>query len=520
MEMNRAILRFALTGLVAALLAGSAPSWSQTPAPEAGAKAYALPAELLRAAKRWKVDLKDVTIAVLPVDDVRRTDKDSNVTRVRPVLLHRADVSVAPASSAKVVTTLVALETLGSHYRWYTGFYADEKAEPDAKGVLRSPLYIKGGGDPNFVLEAFDLELTRLREKGIRRIEGDVVVDRSFFDVPETNRNAFDGRGSRPYNLPPDAALVNYRNLSFEMTPDPEKGVAHIVMLPRLAGVTAPKTIALRKKGGCGDWKSALGYKLERRKDGTVRVRFTGALPAACGAKNFNVIGFEANEYLERLFRGLWTQKGGAWTGRVREGAVPENARRLLTHVSPDAGEVVRLVNKWSNNPMARHLFLTLGYAAVEKEALDQKIEVEEGKHHRAVRLDDARAVISAWLRDRGIDARHFYMENGSGLSRETRVTARLMAEVLAAGAQGPYAPEFMASLPITGEDGTMARRKVAVSWGRMKTGLLRDVRSIAGYVHAKSGKRYALYAGVNGKESLPGAQAFLDNVILWAYEH
>ena len=111
-------------------------------------------------------------------------------------------------------------------------------------------------------------------------------------------------------------------------------------------------------------------------------------------------------------------------------------------------------------------------------------------------------------------------MENGSGLSRETRVTARLMAEVLAAGAQGPYAPEFMASLPITGEDGTMARRKVAVSWGRMKTGLLRDVRSIAGYVHAKSGKRYALYAGVNGKDSLPGAQAFLDNVILWAYEH
>lgn len=143
-----------------------------TPAPEAGAKAYALPAELLRAAKRWKVDLKDVTIAVLPVDDVRRTEKDSNVTRVRPVLLHRADVSVAPASSAKVVTTLVALETLGSHYRWYTGFYADEKAEPDAKGVLRSPLYIKGGGDPNFVLEAFDLELTRLAKRASAASKG------------------------------------------------------------------------------------------------------------------------------------------------------------------------------------------------------------------------------------------------------------------------------------------------------------------------------------------------------------
>ena len=167
MSKNRAILRFALTGLVAALLAGPAPSWSQAPAPEAGAKANALPAELLRAAKRWKVDLKDVTIAVLPVDDVRRTEKDSNVARIRPALLHRADVSVAPASSAKVVTTLVALETLGSHYRWYTGFYADEKAGPDAKGVLRSPLYIKGGGDPNFVLEAFDLELTRQAARAV-----------------------------------------------------------------------------------------------------------------------------------------------------------------------------------------------------------------------------------------------------------------------------------------------------------------------------------------------------------------
>ena len=124
------------------------------------------------------------------------------------------------------------------------------------------------------MLEAFDLELTRLREKGIRRIEGDVVVDRSFFDMPKTDRNAFDGRGSRPYNLPPDAALVNYRNLSFEMTLDPEKGVAQIVMLPRLAGVTAPKTIALRKKGGCGDWKSALGYKLEGPSAFVSRERF------------------------------------------------------------------------------------------------------------------------------------------------------------------------------------------------------------------------------------------------------
>lgn len=480
-----------------------------------------LPKPLAEAATRWKVNPEDVSIAVLPVDDVRRTSEGSNVALVTPTLFFHADRSHAPASSAKIVTTLVGLETLGSHHRWYTGFYTEEKARPDAKGVLRAPLYVKGGGDPNFVVEAFDLELDRLRAQGIRTLVGDIVIDRSYFDIPKTDRNAFDGRGSRPYNLPPDAALVNYRNLSFEMVPDPQMGVAHVTMIPKLANVHYPDTIRLKTKGGCGDWKTAIGYQIAPTKEGGYRVRFTGRLPIACGPRNYNVISFEANEYFERLFRALWTGKGGVWKGKVREGTVPDTARKLLTHVSPDAGDVVKLINKWSNNTMARHLFLSLGRDAVEKEA--QALEKEEKREQnaplRGARLEDARTVISAWLAKNSITAGDFYLDNGSGLSRETRVSARLMAQVLAVGAQGPYAPEFMASLPITGEDGTMARRKVAVSWGRMKTGFLRDVRSIAGYVHAQDGRRYAIYASVTGNRSLAGAGSFLDDVIRWTYE-
>lgn len=523
MQMRKAVWLAALWALTATCgIASAAPErggGSALTVQKAADRNTALPAALQKALARTKVRADDVVVAVYPIDAVRRTDEGSNIRKVPATLLYRADVPMAPASSAKVVTTLVGLETLGSRYRWHTSFYTDPEKTPDRNGRLRAPLYVKGGGDPNFVLEAFEMELERLAQRGLRHLEGDIVIDRSLFDIPETDRYAFDGRGTRPYNLPPDAALVNYRNVSFEMTPDRKAGVARIATFPKLAGVSAPATIRLKTKGGCGDWKTAIGYHLQRNKDGTVRVRFDGALPAACGPKNFNVISFEADEYFERLFRALWVRDGRTWKGHVRTGKVPDKAERLLVHTSPDAGDVVKLVNKWSNNTMARHVFLTLGVANLEKEAEEAGVEIEEGKLHRGIRLEDARAVIAAWQQKQGIETKDFFFENGSGLSRTTVVTARAMAQTLAVGAQGPYAPEFMASLPITGEDGTMARRKVAVSWGRIKTGFLRDVRSIAGYVHAQDGRRYAVYAAVHGERSMPGAQAFLDSVIRWVYE-
>ena len=393
----------------------------------------------------------------------------------------------------------------------------DKGNGPDASGRLHGALYLVGGGDPTFVVEDFALEIERLAQSGLRHLEGDLVVDRSYFNVPPVDRNAFDGRGSRPYNLPADAALVNYRNLSFEFKPEASGTRARVTMIPKLAGVTAPESITL-KKGACGDWKSSIGYKLERAQDGRAVVRFTGALPRACGPKNFNVISFSADEYLERLFRTYWERDGRTWTGRVREGTAPAKDARtvLLTHVSPDTAEIARLTNKWSNNTMARHLFLSLGRAwAVKamKEAGRSGADVLPG-----ATLEDARRALHAWLDGLGVAADKVFVENGSGLSRETHVTARVMAQVLAAGAKGAYAVEFASSLPITGEDGTMVKRKVAVSYGRIKTGFLTDVRSIAGYVDARDGRRYAVYASVHGTPNMPGGIAFLDNVILWVY--
>ncbi len=496
---------------------------------QAKAAAPQVPAQIARAAKRWKVNLNDVVISVLPLDQVtvdRQTGR-SNAASIRSAYALHADRSDRPASTAKLVTTLVALEELGPNFHWYTGFYT--KSWPDAKGRLGGDLYIRGGGDPTLVIEDFALQLDKLAQLGVKHIEGNIVVDRSYFNIPKVDPGAFDGRSSRPYNLPPDAALVNFRNVSLELIPDREAGIARVVSLPPLAGVTYPKTVKL-SGGSCGDWKTKLGFRLRANKDGTKRAVFTGSLPRACGAKNFNVIAFEPDEYFERLFRALWEKDGRTWKGKVVSGRIPADADRRFVRMSPSLADVVMLTNKWSNNTMARHIFLSLGHVQVqaeEKAAAKSAAKAKKGaeaaeqwrEFPRGYTLADARSVVADWLKKRGIDSKAVHIDNGSGLSRETRITGRAMTEILAAGWQGPAWPEYAASLPITGKDGTMLKRKIAVGYGRIKTGFLVDVRAVGGYVLARNGKHYALYASVHGSKNMPGATAFLDNVIDWVWK-
>ena len=500
--------------MTGALLAAGALLLAGAPA---AAGEPALPPVLMKAAARWKVDPADVTVSLTALEGAGVIAPDGRRTDAKPVFAWHADRPAAPASTAKLVTTLAGLELLGGAWRWSTGIYAD--ARPDAKGRVGT-LYIRGGGDPTLVVEKFALLLDRLAQLGLRHIAGDIVVDRSYFDIPKGDPAAFDGRRNRPYNQLPDAALVNWRNLSFDFVPDPAAGRARIVTVPRLAGVRVPASVPLKKKGGCGDWKTAIGYRLTAAADGTKTVKFDGAFPAACGEKNFNVVALPADEYLERLIRALWVKEGRTWKGRIVQGRVPDKAERLAVHFSPALPEVTALVNKWSNNQIARHIFLTLGTVRVKAEAeAGQHDGGEPSRPGRGVTLEDARSVLAEWLAGKGIDPRSIRIDNGSGLSRETRATAAAMTDLLAAGWTSPYRHEFAASLPMSGVDGTMSRRKIAVERAHLKTGFLSDVRSVGGYVYAADGRWYALYASVLGEKNMPGGIAFLNSVIEWAYE-
>jgi D-alanyl-D-alanine carboxypeptidase/D-alanyl-D-alanine-endopeptidase (penicillin-binding protein 4) len=211
----------------------------------------------------------------------------------------------------------------------------------------------------------------------------------------------------------------------------------------------------------------------------------SGVFPAACAAYTINRAVMRAPDYAYGVFRTLWLQTGGVIDGGFRLGAAPASATLLYEHQSLPLPEIIRLVNKFSNNVMARHLLLTLG-----AEAFGAPATVESGRN--AVRV---------WLAKRGLQADSFTLDNGSGLSRAERMTARGLGEMLDVAWHSPFMPEFAASLPLSATDGTLRNRFDAPGMQgriRLKTGRIDDVSALAGYVNAASGKTYVVVIIIN----------------------
>jgi serine-type D-Ala-D-Ala carboxypeptidase/endopeptidase (penicillin-binding protein 4) len=398
-----------------------------------------------------------------------------------------------PASTMKLVTTLAALELLGPQYQWRTEALS---VAPIRNGVLEGDLWLRGSGDPQLVVEDFWLLLQRLRGLGLREIRGNLLLDRSVFQPVVHDAAAFDGEALRPYNAGPDALLLNYKAVSLYFVPDPENMQAHVYALPALAGMVVPAKVRATA-GACGDWRARLGGDFTD----ALRPVFRGAFPLTCGDKVWHVSALDGARYTEALFRGLWEASGGMWRGRVREGSVPIDAKRLVQHESKPLAEVIRDINKYSNNVMARQLFLTLA--------------AEAGR--RPASIEGAQRTVGDWLVSRGLARAEFVLENGAGLSRIERLTPSGLARLLQAAFGSPLMPEFISSLPIVGVDGTMRRRSGAAGSAHMKTGLLADTRAIAGYVLAASGRRYVVVAFINHPNAGAAAPA-LDALLNWVY--
>jgi serine-type D-Ala-D-Ala carboxypeptidase/endopeptidase (penicillin-binding protein 4) len=438
------------------------------------AAAQPLPAEVEAALARTKVPRDALTLLVAPVDAIGS-----------PRLAHRIDAAVNPASIAKLVTTYAALELLGPAYTWPTAVYLDG---PIRDGVLQGNAYIRGMGDPKLVVERLWLLMRRLQGLGIRRITGDIVLDRSAFDNVQADAAAFDGEPLRPYNASPDALLLNYRSVVITFTP--ADGQARVHVEPPLAGVAWPQAVPLAS-GDCGDWRGGL------RADYTdpLRPRFAGAYPASCGERVWPIAYADPASFGVRAVAGMWQQLGGAVGGQVREGRVPAGLRPVFDVRSPPLAEAVRDINKYSNNVMAQQLFLTLSLQARGTGSFEGSREVLRWQ----ARIGGEPPVV----------------ENGSGLSRTDRITARQLSQLLALAWRSPLMPELVASLPVTGLDGTL-RRSQATGLAHLKSGSLRDVAGIAGYVHGASGRRYVLVAIANhGTPS--AARPLFDALIDWA---
>lgn len=449
-----------------------------------GGHAQNLPAPVLQALR----------VAGLPADALAAVVEDA-APGSRVWVQHRAMEAMNPASTLKLVTTFAALDRLGPAYTWQTRLYADG---PLRDGVLHGNLYLQGGGDPALVTEKLWLLLQRLRNQGVQRIEGDWVLDRSLWRLPPADPGAFDGEALRPYNATPDAVLVNFKAQTFTFTPDPASGQARIALEPPLAGVQSDALVPL-SEAPCGNWRSRLNADFS---DAT-RPRFRGAYPSACGVQQWPLAHPDPERFGARAVLGMWQSLGGQLGGRVRDGQVPAQAQPLLTFDSPPLAEVVRDVNKYSNNVMAQHVFLTLGSAGASP-VTDDSFAL-------------SRQAVSGWWRQRlGPAIPEPVMDNGAGLSRDARITPQGLAALLQLAYASPWMPELMASLPVSGLDGTLRRSPVGVGLAHLKTGSLRDVLALAGYVDGPNGQRRVLVALVNHPNAR-AARPALDALVQWA---
>jgi D-alanyl-D-alanine carboxypeptidase/D-alanyl-D-alanine-endopeptidase (penicillin-binding protein 4) len=413
------------------------------------------------------------------------------VDAARPRLAWQADKPVNPASLMKLVTTFASLELLGPAYTWSTPVWLQGTI---ADGVLTGNLVIKGTGDPKLVLERMWLLLRRVQQAGVREIRGDIVLDRSAFVPGEINPADFDGEPLRPYNAGADALLLNYRAVLLTFTPEPGRGVATIAADPPLAGVRIDATVPLTS-GPCDDWRATLKAEFAD----PAKMHLAGAFQVACGEKVWPIAYADPKTYNERALAGLWAELGGKLTGVVRDGAAPVSTPSFELR-SPTLAEVIRDINKLSNNVMAQQVFLTLG-----------------ATQGGAGTPEAAREVVRQWLRGRvGAAANGAVITNGSGLTRDSRLTATILGRLLQSAWSSAVMPELMSSLPVAGIDGTLRRSKGVPGRAHLKTGSLRDVVGVAGYVLGDSGRRYAVVAIVNHPNA-NAARPALEAIAEWA---
>ena len=445
----------------------------------------ALPREVDAALARAKLPREAVSMLVAEVDGQRP-----------PRLAWRSQEPMNPASVMKLVTTYAGLDLLGPAYAWTTPVYADGAVRG---GVLEGNLYIQGRGDPKLVVERLWLLLRRVQAQGIQRINGDIVLDRSAFDTGEPDPGAFDGRPLKSYNAGADALLVNYKSVVLRFVPDAGAQLARVSMEPPLAGVALQSTVPLGNSGGngCGDWRTQLRADYQ-----ATQFQFAGSFPAACGEASWALAYPEPRSFGARAIAGLWGEMGGQLTGVVRDGRVPAGLTPAFEVQSPPLAEVVRDINKFSNNVMADQLFLTLG--------LTQR---------RRGDFASARAALRQWWTERigtgeGLPA----FDNGSGLSLDGRISAAGLGRMLQVAWRSPVMPELVASLPLVGVDGTLRRRQLrSGAAAHLKSGTMPEygVSGLAGYVDGASGKRYVLVAMANHADAA-GARAAFDALVDW----
>ena len=373
------------------------------------------------------------------------------------------------ASTAKLYTTYAALVRLGPATTLKTEVWQNN-----------NDLILVGSGDPSLTVERISSLLRQLRAQGMQHINGNIVLDRSRFGPASSmpfDPTTFDNKPMRPYNVGPDALLLNFRALQLVLTPQDGKALARLDT--PLADASVDNQLQLGD-GPCSDWKDGVQSTIS----GNFRITLKGKLPRSCTPQTLQLAAHGpelageagANKYAEALIRGLWEEMGGSWSGKAVSGTKPSAATLVASTESQPVAQLVRDINKYSNNVMARQLFLLLADAPSTQAGAEQAL----------------RQTLAA----RSVPMKHLVIENGSGLSRKEATTAEEMTGLLRVIWHDPRMPELLSSLPIGGTDGTLKKNKNNggdVGRIRLKTGSLENTRAAAGYVQDSRGHWHTL---------------------------
>ena len=445
-----------------------------------------LPASINSALKRAAIPVSAVGTYVQQIED-------GNI-----LIAANNSLPMIPASTMKLVTSAAALDLLGPTYTWKTRVYVDGVRSGD---ILYGNVIFKGGGDPKLVVENFWLLLRQIRARGVREIRGNVILDRSLFAEISFDPAQFDGDPLKPYNAGPDALLLNYGALTLHFMPDNATGRVIVTTEPPLAGIDihAPAL----GDGPCDAWRSKLQLVVLPTK-----ITVGGKLASTCGEKSWAIYpyGWTQTQYFGRVFRQMWRDTGGTFEGDVVDGMPGPSAVLIAEHESISLPEILRDMNKFSNNVMARQLLFTISTLNSVFPATPER----------------GAQVIKTWLSEKGIDNPELTIENGAGLSRNERISPGTLGRLLVKAYRAPTMPEFVSSLPLAGFDGTMRRRlqdRAVAGNAHIKTGTLNEVRAIAGYVLAASGRHYAVVNFINHPNASRGQEA-QDLLLQWIYEH
>ena len=398
----------------------------------------------------------------------------------------------------KLVTTWAALEILGPAFTWQTEVYFGGKFDGT---VLAGDLGIKGYGDPFLVVEDFWKMLRALRGTGLKQIDGNLVLDDSYFSVNEEPPGAFDAEPYRTYNVVPNALMANFKAVRFLFVPDPVNGRVRIVTDPELANLDIRNRIKLGD-GPCGGFQAGISFDIEDP-DTLSRVIFGGEYSRYCNSYTMSRTVLEHDTYVYGLFETLWGEIGGSLSGGLRKAVIGEDYARVLTWSSPPLADIIRSINKNSNNVMTRQLVYTLA----------AEIGGAPGTREAGI------GIIREFLRSRGVDVTSLVLVNGAGLSRNERISARTLASILRAAGQSPYSSEYVSSLSLGGLDGTTVGRFDGDGNGRthVKTGRLDHVSALAGYVHGEDGRTFAVVVLGNFTDAHRGlGQELEEAVIEW----